>query len=451
MLSKKFALIAIAMSLGLFVFPQRADAVPIFARKYKTSCMTCHEMFPRLNAFGEAFRLNGFRWPTSANADEDQRKEEPTPLGADANKKDFPNSVWPLELPGGIPLSIRGLATYTQHVQPDQKRSWETEWEIQTAGTLGEGISWFGHSNLVVTTKDAQQSDHTLHAVGWLNVENLVHDRLLNLQLGVVGFEESDYYHYRNHSTFQLLPAPVRPFAGSDFVPYPTGFAKPDVFRLFRGPGAMLWGRTARSDYSLGYRIGQELEGGQGTSVGFFHWAYKFGGMDHYGRTEHPYPQGYMEKSLSVGVFGDLGLASVQPTATSPTSRDVFWRAGADFLLKWASWGLRGGSYQGQHLNPYGVLDSSSVRYANWFVQTEYRLLPWLLPEIRYEETYWGVPSALNLGQMNRARIVPSLSALYGANVRFTLWGEIYTRQRVQADGTNLDSHTVGFLVDWGV
>ena len=29
-----------------------AKAVPVFARKYQTSCQTCHIVFPKLNPFG---------------------------------------------------------------------------------------------------------------------------------------------------------------------------------------------------------------------------------------------------------------------------------------------------------------------------------------------------------------------------------------------------------------
>ena len=41
--------------------PMRAaNAVPAFARKYKVSCMQCHSNFPLLNAFGRAFKMNGY-------------------------------------------------------------------------------------------------------------------------------------------------------------------------------------------------------------------------------------------------------------------------------------------------------------------------------------------------------------------------------------------------------
>ena len=49
------------------IVPRDAAAIPAFARKYKTSCMTCHAPFPTLTAVGEAFRLNGYRlWVQSS-------------------------------------------------------------------------------------------------------------------------------------------------------------------------------------------------------------------------------------------------------------------------------------------------------------------------------------------------------------------------------------------------
>src|SRR5207245_9732789 len=48
--------------LGL-VGPRSAHAIPAFARKYGTSCQTCHPVYPKLTPFGEAFRRNGYRFP----------------------------------------------------------------------------------------------------------------------------------------------------------------------------------------------------------------------------------------------------------------------------------------------------------------------------------------------------------------------------------------------------
>ena len=65
----------------LFLHPPEASAIPAFARKYQTSCATCHNNFPELNDFGEAFKKNSFRFPKD---DETYVKEAPVLLGAKA-------------------------------------------------------------------------------------------------------------------------------------------------------------------------------------------------------------------------------------------------------------------------------------------------------------------------------------------------------------------------------
>src|SRR5438477_1788673 len=77
-----------------------ASAVPAFSRKYHTSCQTCHVIFPKLNPFGEAFRLNGYRLPGETP---DQVKQTPVSLGAEAYERLWPKMVYPSTLPGNVP------------------------------------------------------------------------------------------------------------------------------------------------------------------------------------------------------------------------------------------------------------------------------------------------------------------------------------------------------------
>ncbi len=446
--------VTVILGVAISLLPGEAHAIPALARKYQTSCMTCHEMFPRLNAFGEAVRLNGMRWPDAASSiekDKEVRKDEPVPMGADAYKKVFPDAVWPVDIPGWVPLSFRNNTIFRKTLEPGG-RNLEWEWELATAGTIGDNMSFFGHANFVTDSGLAATVKEDVHLIAHLNLENIVGPaHLVNVQIGTVAVEEANYFHYRSHSTNSLLPPPARTFARLDTLPYPTGFANPDLFKLRRGPGAMLWGFTSRSSWSLGYRIGDQNGGGTDMNVGFFHWAYKIGGMDHVGRTQRHFAQSYMENSLSFGVLGDLGSVGVKASANDPTTQDTFWRAGGDLRLKVGAWAYRAGVITGAHSTPYGALDSSSVQYTTWFNQTEYHWFPWLLTEVRYEEDYFGVPAALNLGNTNRARFVPSISALYGANVRFNLWGELYTKYRTDATGRKLDPSAFGFLLDFAI
>ncbi len=47
----------------LFLTSQPLEAIPAFARKYAKPCQTCHISEPKLNAFGELFRVNGYQLP----------------------------------------------------------------------------------------------------------------------------------------------------------------------------------------------------------------------------------------------------------------------------------------------------------------------------------------------------------------------------------------------------
>ncbi|MDM8557111.1 hypothetical protein QUF75_20505 [Desulfococcaceae bacterium HSG7] len=76
------ALLLILAGLILITLTQNSNAMPAFARKYQTSCVTCHATYPRLNAVGEAYRSRGFRFPD----DEMYRKREPLELGDEAYK-----------------------------------------------------------------------------------------------------------------------------------------------------------------------------------------------------------------------------------------------------------------------------------------------------------------------------------------------------------------------------
>jgi hypothetical protein len=66
--------------------------------------MTCHVDFPKLTDFGKAFKDAGFKFPKD---DEDQLKVPPVMLGAEAQKQNFPKSVWPGSIPGMPPIGLR--------------------------------------------------------------------------------------------------------------------------------------------------------------------------------------------------------------------------------------------------------------------------------------------------------------------------------------------------------
>lgn len=68
---KKLIPIALLVLFGITdLFPTYAEAIPVFARRYKLSCTTCHVAIPRLNEFGEMFAGNGYQMPGDDFADQ---------------------------------------------------------------------------------------------------------------------------------------------------------------------------------------------------------------------------------------------------------------------------------------------------------------------------------------------------------------------------------------------
>jgi hypothetical protein len=88
----------------------KSSAIPAFSRKYQTSCTTCHNNYPELNDFGEAFKKNGFKFPKD---DEVFVKEPPVMLGSKAQKEAFPGAVYPGEIPGFLPIAFRYEGNFT--------------------------------------------------------------------------------------------------------------------------------------------------------------------------------------------------------------------------------------------------------------------------------------------------------------------------------------------------
>ncbi|NTU74177.1 hypothetical protein HGB07_08630, partial [Candidatus Roizmanbacteria bacterium] len=105
-MKKCYSLISIIslIVLSLIIGIKESSAVPVFARKYNTSCATCHIGFPARNAFGEAFRNNGYRFPEGG--DEEKVKIKQVELGSESWKKLFPDALYPADIPGIAPLAL---------------------------------------------------------------------------------------------------------------------------------------------------------------------------------------------------------------------------------------------------------------------------------------------------------------------------------------------------------
>lgn len=131
----------------LLAFSQPASALPSFARKYNTSCMTCHIAPPVLNSFGEAFMNLGYRMPSG---DEELIEQEQTPLGAPAWKRVYPKAIWPSDIPGGNFFAMGFTTGFNWNPSSNVKTDFEGlhAFNLLMGGTGGESFSFFGNMAL---------------------------------------------------------------------------------------------------------------------------------------------------------------------------------------------------------------------------------------------------------------------------------------------------------------
>ena len=144
----RWAHLTVCVSLAAFIFTsQPLFGVPGFARKYETSCLTCHVAPPKLNAFGRAFKNLGYRMP---GGDEGLVKQKEVSLGAPAWKQVFPEAVWPSTIPGGEFMAIAFDSNFEVNRSAEVTNSFDGIGEIGLllGGTLGESLSFFGDVDL---------------------------------------------------------------------------------------------------------------------------------------------------------------------------------------------------------------------------------------------------------------------------------------------------------------
>ena len=125
------------------------SAVPSFARKYNTSCSTCHTVYPQLNSFGRLYRAKGYRMP---GQDERFVRDTPVPMGDSVADRLWPKLVRSSDIPGGSVAAF--IVTSNLIILPDSEEQPETQFDgiaeigLLLGGTVGDKWSFFGDVDL---------------------------------------------------------------------------------------------------------------------------------------------------------------------------------------------------------------------------------------------------------------------------------------------------------------
>jgi hypothetical protein len=440
--------------------PRVALAIPAFARKYETSCLTCHTVYPKLTPFGEAFRRNGYRFP---GVDSDFVKQGQVALGQEANKKTFPNSVWPSNIPISSVLAVGANGQVVGYPDPFASVPRQNPGLRFTFDDLvAEAHLWAGAALDDTITIWAEL---TLSASdGTVDVEHaqvLFNDLLgpkhaVNLVVGK-GFPTltsfGPHSSYLGDSNITTVPVTaIYNLAG------PNGG---DPFTLVDNyTGAELNGVLAgQFSWSAGVSNGKNAFG-SANSVKFSsenvygHLGWKIGGL----RLDGEGSQGpadamrpWAEDAFTLDVFGYRSVEhGVDPTTTTIEVKDDSMTWGATARGQLGSTELNVGAYLQDHDHAsIGAVagDYPRVKADVEWAELSYVLYPWMVPAVRVERIGLKPSGAPNVNDLH---VMPGIAFLIRANVKAVLVGNVEFVSGFPQDMTGAGLGWAGGNADWG-
>ncbi len=399
-----------SLLLAIVVFvalTETSFSIPAFARKYKTSCATCHNGFPKLNAFGEAFRRNGYQFPN--HADPEVIKEEPVSLGSDANKKAFPDAIWPGSIPGSSPISVflNGEMDYNPKVDP--RFTFDglgSSIEAVAGGTLGEDLSFWGQL--------AFNADGTVEVNRvFLIFSNILGDSYaLNARIGVI---EPGLFSFSTHRAWM-----------EGYWITTRGFSDDMGWTIEETQKGIELNGMASGRFGWNAGIVEGFGSPHSDKDYYGHVMYKFGGLPLDGVVEDSAAPNnakpYFDNSLTLGAFAYLGKASLGPDSTQQDN--AFSMIGLDVNAYYEQFNLFGGFGVRHDDRPFlGDPLSQSANSTVWFTELDMTVFPWLLPGLRFES--WNShtldPTTGQSVAYTDVQFVPGILFLVRPNVKFTL------------------------------
>jgi hypothetical protein len=374
--------LAILAAVGAVLPFSGAQAIPAFARKYGTSCQTCHTVYPKLTPFGEAFRRNGFRFP---GVDSDYVKQDTITLAPKTATSD------PTTLTAIPPLAFgfNGQAIFhpdkntsgaaaDNHAQANLSGLVE-EAHVWTGGTLNDKVSYFGEVTLSADGVDVE------HAQVYFN-DLLGPQHALNVRVGR-GF--ANVSSFGPHSSFLadalMPPSGVAALNGAAGGGWTIG----DHYNGVEASGVV----GGRLDYNAGWNAGTGADLRSAEDV-YGHVGYKIGGMrlDGEGATNatnaaRPWEEtavtldAFAYHALSSADFGDAGIVL-----------DTINTVGGGIRVQFGSLELNSGLVIENHKRAEPGLTSAS--YLSQYNELSYIVVPWLVPAVRFEYSKLSPDSA---------------------------------------------------------
>lgn len=252
------ALLIGTMAAVLAILPSRSQAIPAFARKYGFNCGMCHVAWPRLNDFGQKFRMNGYQIPGQENLEK---------------------SV--IEL-GGTPIALRTMAGYTSdQFSPEGAESEVNQFQVNGLDVLAGGVLGFNKGFFLAYLPRIEGGAGVEEQAAQMEQANVIFSSLRSTCLNVrAGRFEAAYLPFSQLRSVTISPYEIYAFNGSPGVSAAGTRGSLNPFGLAdTGDGIELtgWGRSPWQ-YAFGFTSGSRGNRQDDTPADFYlKGAYTFG------------------------------------------------------------------------------------------------------------------------------------------------------------------------------
>lgn len=414
-------------------------AMPPLARKYEVACNTCHIQPPQLNAFGEAFRNNGYQWPERGD-ELGKIKDTPIVMAAEAYREAWPDAFLPSDIPHlpAVGFQVAGAASYAPPnpqgnvsfsgagvtlAQPGAPFDRRGQLDLSA---LNEGLDLFIIGRAAPdTTLFAELGFYSPDMRFAIERAEIVRSNILpHLALNAkVGRFEPDV----------SFTSGFRKLVGNNYdissrtLGQPSGWAlEPAVNQTglelngVVGRGRVRYNAAVLAPYTgVPASLGGSPAGVANNSLdSYLHLETKLGGLRLDGVEEGAavaLQEPWVDNALWLGAYAYHGNHEVDlsraysgfgatgtPAALAPNAlnqSDEFWREGGDVKLTRGSvWLIFAFATERHHLSAAGGLSASSVSGQFASLEAEYILFPWLVPYLTVDYYHGDNPYLVNGG-----------------------------------------------------
>lgn len=397
----------VTMSLAAVTFlivvaiPDTSHATSQWSRKYKTSCVTCHTAFPRLNYYGERFMRNGYQDPDNLFPD-----------GGTLGKKVI-NEELSIDRLGNL-VGLRVSATPLRA----QTNKLIVNGEPQTKTTIG-GIDWYqlfiagSISKNISIFVEAENDGHGMH-FSWFRIgfHNIGGSKLLNLYVG--NLSPLDYTSYSNRlrqiGSVKADVFGIKTSGGLGEDPYNSSSSR---------PGIMWFGGTGPVVLSAGVTNGPSAADVNDQ-------------MHYWGSVRLEIPESAESSWEGSNIsFWTYSGTDAMDTASDQKTND-FNRYSVQANLRRQAWDLQV-AYLSVTEDNYGLAAAADPQveqtYGGMVVQLGYRSGRWfpciLVDNVTYDDEA--------LSGLDRSHVTPSLSYFMRENVRIE--GHVRLDRTDEVDG----------------